>query len=201
MKAAARKHFQKVDPVLFRAAVSVGKLEAISPRRPKDYFAALCRDIISQQLAGTAARAILKRFKELFPQKKPSARHLAAISDARLRAIGMSWAKAAYVKDAASKLEAGELRLSRLSELSDEEVVAELTKVKGIGRWTAEMFLVFSLGREDVFSFGDLALRNSIQQLYGMRKFSQKKAELIVRKWSPYRTWASRVLWDIKERT
>ena len=199
MNPAAKKHFHRVDPVLFRAAVSVGKLQAISPRKPKDYFAALCRNIISQQLGSGAASAILGRFRDLFPGKKPSAKHLTSISLEQLRATGMSWAKAAYVKDATQKLHAGEIRLSHLPELSDEEGIAELIKIKGIGQWTAEMFLMFTLGREDVFSFGDLALRNTMQELYHMREFSRKRAELIVRKWSPYRTWASRVLWGVKE--
>lgn len=199
MNSAAKRHFRKVDPVLFRAAASVGKLEIISPKKPKEYFAALCRNIISQQLGSGAASAILGRFQGLFPGKKPSAKRLASISLEQLRATGMSWAKAAYLKDAALRLEAGELRLSHLPKLSDEEVIIELTKIKGIGQWTAEMFLMFTLGREDVFSFGDLALRNTMQELYHMRGFSLKKAEPIVKKWSPYRTWASRVLWGIKE--
>ncbi|MDO8470532.1 MAG: DNA-3-methyladenine glycosylase 2 family protein [bacterium] len=199
MNTKAKRHFQKVDPVLFRAIERVGELEEIVPREPKDYFSSLCRDIISQQLAGAAANAILGRFHGLFPRKKPSVKHLSTLSTEELRAIGMSWAKARYIKDAGQKLESGELRLSHLQQLGDTEAIAELTKIKGVGQWTAEMFLMFSLGREDIFSFGDLGLRKGMQELYGMREFSQKKAEFIVARWSPYRTFASRILWKIKD--
>lgn len=112
----------------------------------------------------------------------------------------MSWAKARYIRDIAEKMERREVRLSRLHTLGDEEVIAELTKIKGVGRWTAEMFLMFSLGREDVFSFGDLGLRKAMQKLYGMPEFSRKRAESIVIRWSPYRTFASRILWKTSDR-
>jgi len=190
MKREVKKHFQKVDPILFRAAEQVGDLEDITPRKLSEYFSSLCGAIIEQQLGGGAALAILGRFKDLFPGKNVQPNHLAAIQGKELRATGMSWRKAGYIKDLAQKVAAKDVPLSRLASLSDEEVIAELTKIKGIGRWTAEMFLISSLGREDVFSFGDLGLKNAYAKLYGKRKM-----EPVVARWSPFRTWASRVLW------
>ena len=97
----------------------------------------------------------------------------------------------------AQKLSAKEVRLSSLPKLSDEEVIAELSKIKGVGRWTAEKFLIFSLGRPDVFSFGDLGLRRAMQKLYQMSSFSIEQATPIVSSWSPYRSFASRILWKV----
>ena len=194
MKQEAKQHFKKVDPILFQAAEKVGDFEGITPKKPSEYFSSLCREIVSQQLAGGAADAIVARFHGLFSQKRVLPSHVIAIQVEKLRNSGMSWAKARYIKDLAEKVTKGEVVLSRLSHLSDEDVMLELTKVKGIGKWTAEMFLMFSLGREDVFSFGDLGLKNAMLGLYGKRKL-----EPIVARWSPYRTWASRVLWKLHD--
>ncbi len=194
MRQEAKQHFERVDPILFQAAEKVGELEDIIPRRPSEYFSSLCREIVSQQLAGGAADAIVARFYDLFSQRKVLPSRVIAIQAEKLRNSGMSWAKARYIKDLAEKVTAGEVALSRLPRLSDEDVVLELTKVKGIGKWTAEMFLMFSLGREDVFSFGDLGLKKAMAELYGKRK-----PEPIVARWSPYRTWASRVLWKLHD--
>jgi len=195
MKSHIKDHFRKIDPILYKIVERIGYLEDIVPRKPQDYFRSLCREIISQQLAIAAANAIHKRFLGLFKTRRPSAKLLDSISEKELRETGMSWAKAAYIKDIAQKLSAREVRLSSLSKLSDEEVIAELTKIKGIGRWTAEMFLIFSLGRPDVFSFGDLGLRRAMQKLYQMSSFSIEQATPIVSSWSPYRSFASRILW------
>ncbi|MCH7552097.1 DNA-3-methyladenine glycosylase 2 family protein [Patescibacteria group bacterium] len=192
MKQEVRRHFKKVDPILFRAIEQVGELEDIAPQKSSEYFNSLCREIVAQQLGSGAVHAIVGRFNNLFPQKKPKPSYIVAIQEEELRKCGMSWAKARYIKDLAQKVITREVVLSKLSSLSDEEVIIELTKIKGIGPWTAEMFLMFSLGREDVFSFGDLGLKNAMKKLYG-----QKKQEPIVARWSPYRSWASRILWKL----
>ena len=195
MKSHIKNHFRKVDPILYKIAERIGYLKDITPRKPQDYFRSLCRQIISQQLAAASANAIHERFLGLFKTRRPSAKLLTFISEKELRIVGMSWAKVAYIKGIAQKLSAKEVRLSSLPKLSDEEVIAELTKIKGVGRWTAEMFLIFSLGRPDVFSFGDLGLRRAMQKLYHMSSFSIEQATPIVSSWSPYRSFASRILW------
>ena len=192
MKQEVRRHFKKIDPILFRAIEQVGELEDIAPQRPSEYFNSLCREIIAQQVASGAARAIWGRFSNLFPQKKAKPNYVVTIQAEELRKCGLSWRKVQYIKDLAEKVTTKEVVLSKLSSLSDKEVIAELTKIKGIGPWTADMFLMFSLGREDVFSFGDLGLKNAMKKLYG-----QKKQEPIVARWSPYRSWASRILWKL----
>ena len=195
MKSHIRDHFRRVDPVLYKVIKQVKFLEDITPRQPRDYFTSLCRELISQQLATAAANAIHKRFLNLFATGRPSVKLLAFIPEKELREAGMSWVKARYIKDMAQKLSIKEVRLSMLPMLSDEEVIVELTKIKGVGRWTAEMFLIFSLGRPDVFSFGDLGLKRAMQKLYGMSSFSMEQAMPIVSSWSPYRSFASRILW------
>ena len=192
MKQEVRRHFKKVDPILFRAIEQVGELEDIAPQKSSEYFNSLCREIVAQQLGSGAVHAIVGRFNNLFPQKKPKPSYIVAIQEEELRKCGMSWAKARYIKDLAQKVITREVVLSKLSSLSDEEVIIELTKIKGIGPWTAEMFLMFSLGREDVFSFGDLGLKNAMEKLYG-----KKKPEPIVARWSPYRSFASLILWKL----
>lgn len=197
MKSHIKDHFRKVDPILYKAVEKIGFLEDISPRQPRDYFRSLCREIISQQLATGAASVIHKRFLNLFPTRRPSVKLLAFIPEKELREAGMSWAKARYIKDIAQKLGTKELRLSSLPKLSDEEVITELTKIKGVGRWTAEMFLIFSLGRPDVFSLQDLGLKRAMQKLYGTSSFSTREIMSIVARWSPYRSFASRILWKV----
>lgn len=199
MKLAVKRHFQKVDSILFEASERVGKLEEVVPRKPSEYFVSLCRNIIGQQLSGHAAHAVLNRFYGVFPRSSLRPKLLIAASEEQLRGIGMSWAKARYLKDLAQKVESREVRLSKLSSFSDEEVAQELMKVKGVGRWTAEMFLMFSLAREDVFSAGDLGLRRGMEKVYGASEISPEQAVSISASWSPYRSWGSRVLWKFLE--
>jgi DNA-3-methyladenine glycosylase II len=117
-------------------------------------------------------------------------------SDDELRAVGFSYAKAKYVKDICRSVVEGEIDFESLRNLPDEDIIAELIKIKGVGRWTAEMFVMFSLGREDVFSLGDLGLRNAIAKLYGVDRDDLKKIEKISQAWKPYRSLASRYLWS-----
>ena len=194
------KHFQGVDPVIFPvlARMALEPLRLACP--PAGYFPKLCREIIGQQLGSGAARAILGRFQTLFPRKRITSERVLAYPEAQLRAIGMSWAKARSIRNLAQQSAEGKLRFSAFSDMDDEAVIADLTQVKGIGRWTAEMFLIFTLGREDVFSFGDLGLRKGFVHLYGRRRAQSKKSmEIITQRWSPYRSYGSLALWHISD--
>jgi len=123
-----------------------------------------------------------------------------SLDDAKIRSCGTSNAKVKSLKDLAQKVSSGSLKLNKLKSLPDEEVMRELVKVKGIGPWSAEMFLMFGLGREDIFSHRDLGLRNAIKKMYGFRKDpSLRQIEKIVSKWKPFRTYASQVLWQSLE--
>lgn len=176
-------------------------LEEITPILPKEYFLKLCGEIIAQQLGSKVAHKFLERFIALFPKDKITPKNLLKLSDEKLRGMGISWAKVRYLKDLANKIENKEVYLESLQNLKDEEVKLQLTKVKGIGNWTAEMFLMFSLGRQDIFSHGDLGLRRAIEKIYKIKNPEKSIVEKLSQKWSPYRTWACRILWssmDIK---
>ena len=186
-------HFKSVDPRLFAI---LEKIELDELKKSQDFFASLCREIIGQQLSGKAADAILKRVQETLPGKKFTPEAVLAVSKERLRAAGPSWAKVDFLKNLANKVMSNELNLDLLDNLDDMEVIKQLTQVKGIGPWTAEMFLMFSLGREDVFSHGDLGLRKAIKRLYRFKKEPTRvQIDKIARKWSPYRTYACCLLW------
>lgn len=192
-----KNHFKKYDPVLYSY---FKKTEAFEVEPVENLFEELCASIISQQLSGKAADTIFAKFKALFPKKNITAKKLLKIPGAKVRKAGTSWAKVKSLKDLAQKTRKKEVHLEKLFEMPDEEVIQELTKVKGIGPWTAEMFLMFALGRKDVFSYGDLGLKKAMQKLYGFKQMpTQKQIEKIVSKWSPYRTYASRVLWKSLE--
>lgn len=180
-------HFQSVDPLL---ASLVSK--KITLTQSQDPFLDLIESIISQQLSVKAGNTIFLRFKNLFP-KGITKDAILSLQDQEIRNIGASWSKVSYIKNIA----AADIDFHALSKSSDEDVVARLTKIKGVGRWTAEMFLMFSLGREDVFSFGDLALRKAVQKLYQLKNEpTPKQLQAITSKWKPYRTYASRLLWN-----
>ena len=192
------KHFKKNDQILFSISRQVG-IPALEIRTPDYYFYSLCREIIGQQLAGSAANAIFGRFEKLFARGKVTPRCTLKLSEETIRNIGTSWAKARYIKDLARNVADGKLDLKSIEKLDDPEVIENLTQVKGIGPWTAEMFLMFTMGREDVFSHGDLGLRKAITKHYSLRNPSRGKIEKISAKWSPYRTYACRVLWKSLE--
>lgn len=192
---AALDHFKKHDPILYDLAIKVSPLE--TPKSP-DYFISLTREIIGQQLSGKVANTIFERFENLFPKKRITAKYLLTIPDQKLRNIGTSWSKVSFLKDLAQKVTSGELNLKTIDKLENEEVINTLLIVKGVGPWTAEMFLMFALGRPDVFSTRDLGLQNAIVKIYGLKKKpDEKKLLKISSKWSPYRTTASRILWKI----
>lgn len=188
-------HFSKVDPLLFSLFETV-TVEDYAADRPADYFMSLCRQIIGQQLSGKVADVIYDRFVRLFPRRNITPKAVLTKTTAELRAIGMSGAKAAFVYDLAKRVADNDLNLPELANMTDEEVIVTLTKVKGIGPWTAEMFLMFCLGRPDVFSYGDLGLRRAMAKLYKFRNYpTTKQMEKIVKKWRPYRTIGARMLW------
>ena len=189
------QHFKKVDPVLYHAYMQLADQELMTIHVPTDHFSALCREIIGQQLSTKVARVIFERFKNLFPKENITSTCLMGIKQETLRAIGMSNSKALFLLDLAQKVENKEISFAKLQKLDDEGVIRELVQVKGIGPWIAEMFLIFSLGREDVFSFGDLGLKNAIKKIYGLTNATNADIAKIVIKWSPYKSYACRILW------
>lgn len=192
-----KSHFKKSDPIIYEVLAKMDFELLAPPKNSKNYFSKLTAEIISQQLGGKAADAILKRFLNLFPRRKPTPEKVLSLTEQKLRDSGMSWAKARYVRDLALQTKNKNVKLEKLHELKDEEVIAELIKVKGIGKWTAEMFLIFTLGRENIFSYGDLGLRSAVKKLYNFKqKPTNKNIEKIVEKWSPFKSYASLALWE-----
>lgn len=193
----ARKHFKKTDPVL---GAIVDQVELPVWENKGNYFVDLVESIVSQQLSVKAADTIWKRFITLFPDAKVDAGYVLDIPDQRIRDVGISWQKISYIKDLAKKTNESGILFEQFEMMNEEEIIAELIKVKGIGRWTAEMFLMFSMGKPDVFSYGDLGLRRAMQKLYKLRKEpSEKRAAQIAKTWKPYRTIACRYLWKSLE--
>lgn len=190
-------HFKKVDPRIASLIDSVGEIEVT---KSTDYFFSLCREIIGQQLSGKAADSIHRRFLTLFPHKKVTPERIFILLDEQIRNIGTSWAKVRSLKDLAEKVMKKKICLETIDALDDEAVIQHLTLVKGIGPWTAEMFLMFALGREDIFSFGDLGLKKAIKKVYSLSKDpTLKQLQKITKTWSPYRTYASLILWKSLE--
>jgi len=182
----------KEDPVMKGIIDSVGEY---SLRRRNHHFAVLVESIISQQLATSAAEAIFRRFTGLYP-KFPTASEILATRKSKLRSVGLSSMKIEYLKDLARKVEQGKIRTRALSNMSDEEVISHLTQVKGIGRWTAEMFLIFSLGREDVLPVHDLGLRKGVQMAFSLAELPKpEEVERLGSRWRPYRSIATWYLW------
>ncbi|KFM94690.1 DNA-3-methyladenine glycosylase family protein [Paenibacillus macerans] len=180
------------DPRMGRLTALIGGL-ATKPQGA--YFAELARSIISQQISVRAAATIRGRVIELAGELSPAA--LSAQTDAGLRAAGLSASKVAYIRDLCGKVLSGELQLEKLEDMSDEEVVGALVSVKGIGKWSAEMFLIFALGREDVVSFGDAGLQRAAKWLYAMEDRDDRKyLQQVAAPWSPYGSIASLYLWE-----
>ena len=190
---AATRHLKKADPVMRELIRQVGPCH-LQPRRGR--FASLARSILAQQISTAVARTLWQRLESLLAPGKPSAENLRQLSFDELRGIGLSRQKATYLHDLSDKVLDGTVRLHRVSRLSDEEIIAELTQVKGIGRWTVQMFLMFCLGRIDVFAPDDFGLRSAIQRHYGLADLPKRDhAETIASPWRPYATVASWYLW------
>lgn len=188
-----KSHFAKVDPKISGVLETVDLSEWFEDRSSSDHFYNLTRNIIYQQLAGKAASTIFGRFKELVGDITPDI--IIQFKDQSFRDVGLSWAKAKYVKDLASKVIAKEIDLTQIDTLDNESVITELTKVKGIGRWTAEMFLLFTLHRENIFSYLDLGLKNGLAKLYEIKDPKPAQIQQIIAKWSPYESYGSICLW------
>jgi DNA-3-methyladenine glycosylase II len=166
-----------------------------------DRYETLVGSIIFQQLAGSAAQAILGRFKQIYGDRIPSPREYLETEENLLRGSGLSPQKISYIRDLAERVERGTLNLERLHDLPNDEVVKELDEVRGIGRWTAEMFLIFVLGRTDVLPVDDLGLRKAAQRLYRLRKLPTKeKFDKLSKNWHPYSTIATLYLWRSQEK-
>lgn len=189
------RHFQTVDPVLYRAGTMITPIPAFGKR--SNLFKELVDSIISQQLSIKVADVISARVYAVLPDGELTPEAILKLTTEDLRAVGVSYAKIRYIKDLAEKVSSGELDLDHLDQCSNDEVINKLTVVKGIGQWTAEMFLMFALAREDVFSVGDFGLRRALQKLYQYPSPPSKEVLIeISARWAPYRTWAARILWN-----
>ena len=191
-------HLAKSDDVMAGLVEQFGELDLEERRRgrPADAYGALLRSIVGQQLSVKAARSIYGRLTELFGGKTPTPAELLAVDDATLRGVGLSGAKVKYVRSLAEHVEAGDLHLDGLTDMSDDEVIAELTVVKGLGVWTAHMFLIFHLQRPDVLPVGDLGIRRAVERHYGLEEIPDAETlERLGERWAPYRSLASLYLW------
>lgn len=187
-------HLAQKDPLLGEL---ISRIKLKRHRAERDHFRALAEAILSQQISTSAADTITARFCALFPETDfPTPIQVSKASIVKLRRAGVSRQKAGYLKDLAKHVESRKVRLDSLAKMSDEEIIVDLTRVKGIGRWTVEMFLMFSLARPDVFSAGDLGLQNAIKKAYRLKSHPDlKRMEKISASWKPYRTLAARYLW------
>jgi len=192
----AERSLSRRDSVLRAVIREVGPT-TIDEYWRRDAFAALLQTMISQQISIHAAAAIHRRFKALYGGRSPSARRLLATSDDDLRAAGLSRPKVAYMRDLAERVSSRRLVASRLESMSDEEAIAALTAVKGIGIWTAEVFLIFRLGRLDVIPGDDLGLLEGVRQLYGLaERPTPDELREFAERWRPYRSVASWFVWQ-----
>jgi len=197
MHSAAVKHLAKTDPVMRRLIREHGSCE-LKPETRRSPFQSLVQAVAHQQLHGTAANNILARFRKLFPRRRfPRQEDLASVTDAQLRACGFSWAKIASIRDITAKTLAGVVPSSRqIEKLSDDEIIARLTEVRGVGRWTVEMLLIFQLGRPDVLPADDFGVRSGFRHAYRKREMPKVKELLAYgERWRPHRTVAAWYLW------
>jgi DNA-3-methyladenine glycosylase II len=187
------KHFRAADPVIAQLIKQVGPFEL---KVERNRFGMLVRSIISQQISTGAARSIRLRLEQLVAPQAISPASIAPLQLEQLRSVGLSGRKAEFVLDLARRANDGSLRLEKMGRLSDEEVIEQLIQVRGIGRWTAQMFLIFSLGRLDVFPFDDFGVRSAIRHLYGFDELPSASAgKEIGERWKPYATVASWYCW------
>lgn len=183
------------DPVIASVA---NKSSLTTLKQTSNLFVDLVEDIVAQQLSGKVAEVIFKRFCNLFPNSIPTPDILKSISTEELRSVGLSNAKANYVRNIAEYALANDLSVEYISSLNDVDIINELTKIKGVGVWTAQMVLIFSLNRPDVFPIEDLAIRQGMQTLYGLTEEGKElrtKLESIANNWRPYRTIGTRYVW------
>ena len=197
---AARAHLRKTDPVMRRMINDVGQFKL---RRESNRFGMLVRSIISQQISVSAARSIRIRLEDAVRPDDVSPTSILRLKSTQLRAIGLSGQKASYICDLAEKVANQQVNLRHIGRYSDETIIDELTLVKGIGRWTAQMFLIFALGRPDVLPCDDLGLRTAIRDRYELDDLPDKKtSQQIAQPWSPFATVATWYCWrsiDLKK--
>jgi len=193
----ARRHLVRADQVLAAVVRQVGPCR-LADRQREDHLSALIGAVVSQQLSTKAAATIFGRVLDLFPDRRiPGVRDVAAVGDETWRAVGLSRQKTGYLRDLCAQVGDGRLQLDALDELPDDEVVRRLTAVKGFGRWSAEMFLMFRLHRPDVLPVGDLGIINAVQRLYRLRtRPDPRRLTQIGEPWRPYRSVASWYLWQ-----
>ncbi|MCU0566715.1 MAG: DNA-3-methyladenine glycosylase [Oculatellaceae cyanobacterium Prado106] len=190
-------HLKTADPVLGAWIDQVGDCLLCQDQGEGDLLFTLCESILYQQLSGKAAAAIHRRFLELYPDRSyPTAQDLLNTSDEALRGAGISRSKVVYMKDLAQKVLEGLPSLEALEKLEDEEITQTLLPIKGVGRWTVQMLLMFRLHRWDVFPMDDLGIRSGIRKIYELSDLPDKKTmEKLGQPWKPYRTIASWYLW------
>jgi len=200
---AARERLAASDPTMAALIERLGPIDVETrlrrrrEERPADAYGALLRAIVGQQLSTKAARTIYGRVLELFGGRTPAPERLLEAEETDLRAAGLSGRKVEYLRDLAAHVLCGELELDRLGALPDEEVVAEIVAVRGLGAWTAEMFLLFHLERPDVLSGGDLGIRKAVRVEYGLEEMPAPARVLeIGEPWRPHRSLASLYLWE-----
>ena len=187
------RHLRQYDPVLRPVIDRVGPFAL---RLQGARFPMLVRSILSQQISGKAARSIELRLRDRLRPRRITAESILALSPEELRTVGVSPQKARSLHDLAGRVAAGEVCLSRLARLTDDEVIAELVQVRGIGVWTAQMFLMFSLGRPDVFPHADFGIRSALQRLHGLAELPDREtAHQLATPWRPYATLASWYCW------
>ncbi len=193
--ARARRVLLRRDPVLAALIREYGPCGLAAAQRA-DHFSALVRAIVFQQLSTKAASTIYGRMVGLLPGSELTAATLAALTDQQLRSAGISRQKGSYLRDLCAKVAAGVVPLDDLDRMDDEQVIAALTTIKGIGRWSAEMFLMFRLHRPDVLPLGDLGIVNAVKKVYRLRKKpTPDRLRRMGEAWKPYRSVASWYLW------
>ena len=192
----AAEHLSRADRILARVIRRVGPCTLT---RRRDYFPALCKAIFSQQLSTKVAATLFSRFRDLFPGRRPTAQrllHRLNGNEEMLKRCGLSRQKAAYLRDLAEHFHNQRIPTGKLSKMTDEQVIEALVAVKGIGRWTAEMFLIFVLNRPDVLPVDDLGLREGVREIYGLeRRPTATELMELGEKWRPYRTLATWYVW------
>jgi DNA-3-methyladenine glycosylase II len=192
----AAEHLTSADPILKPMISRYGFCDI---RPHQDYYRALAGEIIGQQLSVKAAASIRKRFEDLFAGDFPEPKAILEKSVEDLRGVGLSRAKANYIRDLAQHVVDGKVKFDHLDNASNDEIIGELTDVKGIGEWTAHMFLMFCIGRADVLAPGDLGIRNAINKLYNLKEIpTPDKVKRLAKKnkWHPYETVACWYLWQ-----
>lgn len=187
------KHLRAADPIMRNLIERIGPFRL---RTQPNRFRSLVRAIIAQQISGSAARSIHQRLQRHLAPRRITAKNLAGLTTPQMRAVGLSPQKSAYLSDLANKIVSGQVRLKNLAKLPDEKVIDELIQVKGIGVWTAQMFLIFSLARLDVFPYADLGIRSALRNLYRLDELpDMETSHAIAQPWRPFASLGSWYCW------